>query len=96
MYTVFRYGIFLHKFHQFLVIIFSFTFTIFSFVLYGAQQSSALENVSKVSVSAAVAHMNIERILKIISELSKNSERMKMNLLLHSRHLSIAKNIRIL
>ena len=33
-----------------------------------------------VSVSTAVLHKNIERILKIISELSENVERMKINL----------------
>ena len=37
MYTVFSYDVFLHKFHHFLAIIFSFTVIIFSIILYGAK-----------------------------------------------------------
>ena len=35
MYTAFSYDVFLHKFHHFLAIIFSFTFIRFSFILCG-------------------------------------------------------------
>ena len=96
MYTALSYDVFLHKFHQFLAIIFSFTFMRFSFILCGAKKNFGIENFLSVFVSTAVAHRNIEWILKIISELSKNAERMKINLLLLSRHLSIANNTRIL
>ena len=37
MYAVYNYDVFLHKFHQLLAVIFSFTFIIFSFVLYDAK-----------------------------------------------------------
>ena len=84
MYTAFSYDVFLHKFQQSLAIIFSFTFIRFSFILRDAKYNSAIENFLRVSVNTAVGHRNNEWILKIISELSTNAERMKINLLLLS------------